>query len=631
MPDSSEYSMKSTESKLKLSQSHKNNSIFSRIYNLFKNGLLNELDDEQQHAKIKNHDSKKKLIRKKVTMVNKVTKSPRTKTIKIKNKQLAKVLQDKKTVSELKNNQEQFNIPIKPPVLESLKLRTEDTQKPIRNTVPHNDTYEGKKNIKPQIIQLGPRKAIRIDPNSSTSSVSLSPPAVPVSQSTIPVLQSTVPVSQSTVPESPPAVSVSSPTLPASRSFVPMSPLTVPVSPPTVSLSPPAVSVSSPAVSVSQPAFPPTLSRLLFYETMHGSQLTPTQHIATSNTSTPFRSRSRMIRVNTIEDLGESQNNNRPIKEPNSSSLQGNINELLGVSTTKEKKKKRKKSKDGQKRKRRRELQREEDKKILRLDESNDKVAPIENGVNSFSSASEATRNFNVNNIYNPFITNADIENTASKMMKAQDNIGNTLIFKGPYDLSQNPGVGTNDRTENSLNLANSKSHKNEFGSHFETNLQSLNVVPKEVGDISKLFMSSDIDSEEDKVILEYRSKSRQYSELKWPGHDSIGDIILQNESTTPDKRQSKVIDSSKKAHISNKPRLLSEIMAEKYQMDGISFLGKFRTPHIPLTADYQSSDESRSITEQKQESPVYKKFGIDIRKERFRGEGRQDDNNNVN
>lgn len=145
--------------------------------------------------------------------------------------------------------------------------------------------------------------------------------------------------------------------------------------------------------------------------------------------------------------------------------------------------------------------------------------------------------------------------------------------------------------------------------------------------------MSSDIDSEEDRVILEYRSKSRQYSELKWPGHDSIGDIVLPSEPKTPAKnqRQSKVMNGSKDANSSNKPRLLSDIMAERYKMDGISFLGRFKTPHIPLKANNKSNDDLNSITEDKQESPVYKKFGIDVRKERFREEERLDEYNNVN
>ena len=188
MLDSSEDSMKSIDSESELSQSHKDNSIFSRIYNLFKNGLLNELNDERKHARMKNYDSKKKLISDNVAKANKVTKSSKNKTMKLKNKRLlGKGLQVKKTVTELKGDLEKLNIAIRPPVLESLKLSIVGTQKPVRNAPTHKVTYEGKKNNKPQIIQLGPRKAIRIDPNSSTSTVSLSPPAIPVSHSAAPV------------------------------------------------------------------------------------------------------------------------------------------------------------------------------------------------------------------------------------------------------------------------------------------------------------------------------------------------------------------------------------------------------------------------------------------------------------
>lgn len=615
MTDSSGYSMKSMESESKLSQSHKNNSIFSRIYNLLKNGLLNELEDERKHAKIKNYNSKKKLVKDKVARANKVTKSPKTKTIKPMNKKLAKVLQGNKRVTELRNNLRQFNIPDKPPVpvLGSLKLNIADTPKPVRSTAPHKVTYEGKNN-KPQIIQLGSRKAIRIDPNSSTSTISLSPPVIPVSHST-------VQVSESAVPESPPAVSISPPNIPPSQPVVPMSPPTVPLSPPTVSLSPP-------SVQVSLPAFPPPQPGLLFYETIHGNQPTP-QNIATSNTSTPFKSRSRMIRVNTIEDLNEPQNNKRPIAESNSSSLQGNSNELLGYARIKDKKKKKKMFK---KREKKRNLLQEEDKRTARLDESDNKAVLTENGVNSLRSASEAISNFNINNIYNPFITNTHRENVSPTMISTGDNIQYipkiSETNKDPSDLTPNSGIvfGTSKKSTNDMSMENSVSHKNMSGNHFVTN---LNVVPKEDGDISKLFMSSDIDSEHDRGILEYRSKSREYSELKWPGHDSIGEIVIKNELTTPHIRQYNRVDSSKETNI-NKPRLLSEIMAEKYRKDGISFMGKFKTPHISATAGYHSSDESGSIAEQKQESPVYKKFGIDIRKERFRGEGRQDNNSNV-
>jgi len=446
MPDSSDYSMKSMESESKLSQSHKNNSIFSRIYNLLKKGLLNELEDERKHAKIKNHNSKKKLIKGNVARANKVNKSPKTKAMKPMNKKLAKVLQGRKLVTELRNNLKQFNIPVKPPVpvLGSLKLNIADTPQPVRNTVPHKVTYEGKNN-KPQIIQLGSRKAIRIDPNSSTSTVSLSPPVIPVSHST-------VQVSESVVPESPPDVSISPPNIPPSQLVVPMSPPTVPLSPPTVSLSPP-------SVQVSRPAFPPPQSGLLFYETIHDNQPTPMQNIATSNTSTPFKSRSRMIRVNTIEDLNEPQNNKRPIEESNPSSLQGNSNELLGYATIKDKKKKKERFKDGKKREKKKKLLQEEDKKTVRLDESDNKAVRAGNGVNSLRSTSEAISNFNINKIYNPFITDTHRENVSPTMISTGDNIGYIPKIsennKDPSDLTPNSGIvfGTSKKITNDMSI----------------------------------------------------------------------------------------------------------------------------------------------------------------------------------
>lgn len=169
MSDSSEYSMMLTKSGSKQSQSHRSSSIFSRIYSLFRNGSLNVPDYKGKRTKAKTYDSpKKKLNNSNGISADRVTKPSKLKKRKIK----TKPLNNNKDI-DVNVNQEQFNVPIKPPLLESLKPSNTDTQDSSRNTASHKVTYEGRRDIRPRVIQLGPRKAIRINPNSSTSTISL--------------------------------------------------------------------------------------------------------------------------------------------------------------------------------------------------------------------------------------------------------------------------------------------------------------------------------------------------------------------------------------------------------------------------------------------------------------------------
>lgn len=104
---------------------------------------------------------------------------------------------------------------------------------------------------------------------------------------------------------------------------------------------------------------------------------------------------------------------------------------------------------------------------------------------------------------------------------------------------------------------------------------------------------------------------------IKWPGHNSIvrtqGTKNTDEHLRTPTKRKNE--ENIENINGGKKPRLLSEIMAERYRKDGIEFLGDFGTQTWKTERDSTPPIDSSSEEEKKFNSPIFKKFGISIQK----------------
>lgn len=518
--DDDSISSKNTETK----------SLFGRLVNYFKNRTQNKIDEPSNASNLSKKPLDGRIKSGKVHKPSNISKTT------FYTKRLTEVV---KNLNDIETDKKQSKYLIRPPVLHSSELERLSSEK-VDNSDNHyggentrQETHETRKETKPRVIRLGQRRAIRINPSSSTSSISLSQ---------------------------------------AENS----SPISKPKSPSTSSPSPQPESFSNSKSNV------PSI-----YDILHSSEISPpSPHIDASNASTPYKSRSRIIKVNTIDELDDEPLTSKAkvidnfVKSTQNlisdkSSLQELVVNKDQKNSYNERKKKKKKSKDGRKSRQHSQTSNNHKYDLLKSHNSEDQEKLSDSVVNT----DLKTVNIALNNkLHNPFY----FDEKASYGIEVNNEIGKTSIsLKHSLEETRD----TSEIISPQLQLK-------------RPNLQKIHNITNEDSSISYTTHKDSVG-------------------LKWPGYNSIEEIII---ADAPGTIKSKVASNENN---SNKSRPLSEIMTERYKKDGILFQGEFKTNHLASVKN-QMSDESTSDSESNlPESPVIRKFGVDIRKERTLRQGK--------